>query len=65
MHSASFGGRGLWHGAEQDCCYGKALTSLIKDRGHVGFGVFHNATLYIACLGVCAFVEDLASDFFF
>jgi hypothetical protein len=61
MDATSFGGGGLWHGAEQECCHDETLTSSVEDKGRDSVDVFLDATLDVTCLRSRASVEGFAS----
>jgi hypothetical protein len=63
VDATSFDGRGLRHGAEQGRSSREALTGPIKDERCSSVSVLHDATLDVACLYACAFVEGFASRF--
>jgi hypothetical protein len=63
VDSASFDGRRLQHGVEQDLYCNEILTGPVKGQECFGLDIFHNATMYVACLGVCTLVKDLAGCF--
>ena len=50
VDTASFGGRGLRHGADQDHYYCVALTGPVEGKGCIGFDNLHDATLYVTQL---------------